>query len=364
MKYNSIVKAGMFLIILSIAIAFLVIAKNVLFPIVMSTFFAYLLYPVVWRVERWGVHRALAAFLVILVVVIILAAGVVPFSIQASNLSLDYAEMKEQFDTKAESIQAVFQQKFHINANTMDDYTENLGSSIISSWQNSIGNLFSATTTTLFQIGMLPVFTFFLLFYRTKMAYFIFRAVGRKRKPKALTILKEISTLTSKYLGGVLIVVVILAVLNSLGLFIIGVKHALVMGVLAALLNLIPYFGTLLGGLIPFLYVYFTVPDPFNMMLKVVILFLIVQFFENNILTPNIVGNSIKMNPFAVILSLLFANLVWGVAGMLVVVPSLAILKVIMRNIEELRPYAYLISDRGMEKHQIGYNIFSKNKKK
>ena len=90
-------------------------------------------------------------------------------------------------------------------------------------------------------------------------------------------------------------------------------------------------------------------------------MFVVVQFIENNLLTPNIVGNSIKINPLAIILSLLFANIVWGIAGMLVVVPVLATVKVVMRNIDGLKPYAFLISDRGVEKYKI--KLFKKKSK-
>jgi predicted PurR-regulated permease PerM len=194
------------------------------------------------------------------------------------------------------------------------------------------------------------------MFYRTKTAYFIFKITGRKNKPITLGILREISKVTGKYLGGILLVVLILAVLNSIGLLIIGVPNAILFGSLAALLNLIPYFGTLLGGLIPILYVFFAVSDPFGMVVKIIILFAIVQFTENNLLTPNIVGNNIKLNPFAIIIGLLIANLIWGIAGMLIVVPVMAILKIIMRNVDGLKPYAYLLSDRGTEKYSFNFS--------
>ena len=110
-----------------------------------------------------------------------------------------------------------------------------------------------------------------------------------------------------------------------------------------------------MGGLIPILFVFFAVPDPVSMVFQIIILFAIIQFTENNLLTPNIVGNNIKLNPFAIIVGLLIANLIWGVAGMLIVIPTMAILKIVMRNIDGLKPYAYLISDRGTEKHSFNF---------
>lgn len=365
MKNNRIVTAALLLVMISILITFLVVAKNILIPLAIGVFFAYLLYPMVWRIERKGVHRGISILLVIFAVFVLIASAAIPFSIKLSNVTIDLSDIKEQFDAKTDTFQIVLENKLGINTRTMDSYLEEISGSILSSWQSTIGSIFSATTTTIFQLAILPVFVFFFLFYRTKTAYFILRLVGKDNKPLALRILREVSNVTTRYLGGIFIVVAIVAVLNSTGLLIIGVNHAVVLGVLAAVLNLIPYIGTFLGGLIPFLFVYFNVPDPLEPMIKVVLLFVIVQFIENNLLTPNIVGSSIKINPLAIIVSLLFANMVWGVAGMLIVVPALAILKVIMRNIDSLKPYAFLISDKGTKSHDIKFKaIFKKIKEK
>jgi predicted PurR-regulated permease PerM len=242
----------------------------------------------------------------------------------------------------------------------MEHYVDNIFSSLFTGEQT---NIFSTTANTIFQILILPVFTFFLLFYRTKIAYFVFRLVGRKRKKKAVRILRDVSTVTTKYLGGLILVVIILAVLNSTGLIIIGIPHAIVLGVASAILNLIPYFGTLLGALVPIFYVLIAMDDPFSTALKVVFLFIIVQFLENNIITPNIVGGNVRLNALTVIIGLLFGNLIWGVAGMLVVIPIIAILKIIMSNIEILKPFAYLLSSKGLEKHRINYRGFFINLK-
>ncbi|GAB1405899.1 AI-2E family transporter [Lentimicrobium sp.] len=334
----------------------MILARSVFVPVALSFFFAYLLYPVAWQLEKRGVHRGISIFIVILTAILVLGGIGLYAGIKISNANIDYAAIQEQIITKFESMQKVLEKKLGLNSSAMDDAVNRAVNAIGSSWESSVGMFFSRTTSTLFQLFLLPVFTFFIMFYRTKTAYFIFKIVGRKNKLVTLNILREISKVTGKYLGGILLVVFILSILNSIGLLIIGVPNAILFGILAALLNLIPYFGTLLGGAIPVLYVFFSVSDPFSMVFKIVILFIIIQFTENNLLTPNIVGNNIKLNPFAIILGLLIANLIWGIAGMLIVVPVMAILKIIMRNIPELKPYAYMLSDRGTEKYSFDFS--------
>lgn len=355
MKNESLIRTALNLFILSIFVLFLILAKNILVPFAISIFFAYLFYPLVWAIERRGVHRGIAIIVVILVAILIIGSAGLFLSAKLSNMTIDFGELKNQMDSKIDHLQRVLETRIGINPNTMDHYFSRATESLFSSWESQIGSLFSATTTTLFQIGLLPVYTFFLLFYRTKTAYFIFRLAGRRNKRKTLKILRQIAHITTKYMSGLLIVVFILAILNTTGLFIIGVRHALVFGILAALLNLIPYIGTFIGGLIPIVYVLLTSSSPFQVILQIFILFSVVQFLENNLITPNVVGNNIKINPLAIILSLLLGNMIWGIPGMLIVIPCLAILKIVMQNIPDWQPFAYLISDRGTTSHEISF---------
>jgi len=364
MNNDRLIRTGWFLYIISIVLTIFILAKSILVPFLLSVFITYLLYPLVWKIERRGLHRGLSILLVLLMATIIIGGVTLILSIKLSNASLDFESIKETLDTKTDALQNMLQKKVGVNAKTMHYYVEKTSKNLIEGAQSVLKNLFTATSAVLFQIGLIPVFIFFLLYYRTKTAYFIFRLVGRKNKSLALHILREISSVTTKYLGGMFIVVAILAVLNSIGLLIIGVEHAIIFGSLAAILNLIPYIGTFIGGLIPFMFILFTSSDPTNILIKIVVVFSIVQFLENNLITPNIVGNTIKINPLAIIIGMLFANMIWGVAGMLIVMPILAILKVIMRNVAGFEPYAYLISNRGTEKHNININLLDKIKKK
>jgi predicted PurR-regulated permease PerM len=352
MKNLTLPKIASIIFIIGALIYFVIIARNILVPLTFSMLLAYLLYPIVWRIERVGVHRVPSILVVILITLAIVASMAFFFAVQVSNIQIDLSAIKQKLIDQTGSPEQKIEEKFGVNMRTMDYYVDNIFSSLFTGEQT---NFFTTTANTVFQIFILPVFTFFLLFYRTKIAYFVFRLVGRKRKKKAVKILRDISTVTTKYLGGLILVVLILAVLNSFGLIIIGIPHAIVLGVGAAILNLIPYFGTLLGALVPLIYVLVAIDDPLSTALKVVFLFIIVQFLENNIITPNIVGGNVRLNALTVIIGLLIGNMIWGIAGMLVVIPIIAILKIIMGNVEMLKPFAYLLSSKGLEKHSIDY---------
>ncbi|MFW5822049.1 MAG: AI-2E family transporter [Tangfeifania sp.] len=355
MKNFPLVRIAAVLFILSVLMLVLILAKNILVPLAISLLLAYLIYPIVWRLERWGFHRIPAILVVIITVLIIAGAIGLYLSVQVGNINFDIIALKERFIQGDSTIEARIGEFFGMNIEQVNNYIQSAIQNIISAIASSTGNVFSATTTTVFQIFILPVFTFFILFYRTKTAFFILRLAGKENRKKTINILHEITTVTSRYLAGLIGVVSILAVLNSLGLTIIGVPHALVLGIGAALLNLIPYFGTLLGALVPLIYVLISLPDPWSMAFKVIIMFIIVQFLENNIITPNVVGTNVRINALTIIIGLLIGNLIWGIAGMLIIIPYIAILKIIMGNIESLEPYAYFLSSKGLERYQVHF---------
>ncbi|MEL7587597.1 MAG: AI-2E family transporter [Prolixibacteraceae bacterium] len=355
MNNQTLLRITLVLFILSVFVLVIILAKDVLMPFAISIFFAYLLYPLVWKIERKRIPRVLAILLVMLIAVLFFGSITLILSAKLSNMDINFSALKDQFDARTDAMMESLEARLGIESATINRYLNKLSGALFPSGQGGAGKFFTATTTTIFQIGLLPVYTFLLLFYRTKAAYFILMLARRKNKKKVLHILREISTVTTKYMTGLLIVVFILAILNSAGLYIIGVPHAMLFGTFAAVLNLIPYIGTFIGGSIPILFVLFTYPDPFQTMFQVFILFLSVQFLENNLLTPNIVGNNIKINPLAIILGLLMANMVWGMGGMLIVVPILAILKIIMQNFDELKPFAFLISDKGVSTHKVSF---------
>ena len=355
MNNQLLVRIALVLFILSVSFFVIIAARDVLIPFAVSFFFAYLLYPLVWRIERKGIHRVLAILLVMLTAFLFFGSIALILSSWLSGMEIDLSELKNQIDKRTDAMLETLELKLGVQSDTISEYLNKLSGTLFASGKAGAGKFFTATTTTIFQIVLLPVYTFLLLFYRTKTAYFIFMLAGRKNRMKVLLILREISTVTTKYMGGLLLVVLVLAILNTTGLYIIGVPHAFFFGTFAAVLNLIPYIGTFIGGSIPILFVLFTYPDPFHTMFQVFILFVSVQFLENNLLTPNIVGNNIKINALAIILGLLTANMVWGMGGMLIVVPILAIMKIIMQHFNELRPFAFLISDKGVSNYELSF---------
>src|SRR5690606_27996813 len=141
---------------------------------------------------------------------------------------------------------------------------------------------------------------------------------------------------------GLFTVIVIIAVLNTVGLFALGIKHAIFFGALSAILTIISYAGVFLGSLLPAIFALVT-KDSLWYPVGVIGIFAVVQFLEGNFITPNIVGNQVSVNPFAAIVGLLIGGMMLGATGMIFAIPLLAIIKVICDGVESAKPIGYLI---------------------
>ena len=147
-----------------------------------------------------------------------------------------------------------------------------------------------------------------------------------------------------------IVLIIILGLANSLGLWIIGVDSPFLFGFLAAAMSIIPYVGTTLGASIPVLYAFMS-HDSLWIPFAVAVLFWVIQLIESNFLSPKIVGSSLQINALAAILSLLIGASVWGIAGMVLFLPFMAMLKVICEEYEPLKPIALLIGNQNEDEN-------------
>ncbi|TCO11092.1 AI-2E family transporter [Natronoflexus pectinivorans] len=358
-RYLLVKRTAVVLLAIFLFIYGLMAIRNFLYPIAFGLVLAYLVYPLTRWFEIKGIHRILANFIVIMGTLAFITGLIIAAYHIITPISIDFADLTDKaIDNIAEMI-VVTAQYFGIETNNVGESIRNQLGSATEAGGEQLGKVFTATTNTIVAFGLLPVYIFLFLYYRTKFMYFLLGLAGRSRRKKMVTMLREIAAVMVQYQGGVLLVVFILFFINSIGLWIVGVQFAIPLGVTAALFNFIPYFGTLLGGAVPLIFAFLVEGDPI-LAFKVVILFIVVQFIENNILTPNIVGGNVKINPFFIITGLVAASMVWGIPGMLLIVPFLASIKIIFKHIDFMKPYAFLLGEKGTEKHSIKMDKFKR----
>jgi predicted PurR-regulated permease PerM len=326
----------------------LILARDFLYPLAFGILLSYLVYPIVNYLEKKGFPRIVSILLTILVTVAFFVTIAV-FVLKRVNLFMDeLPKFREMTVSHIESLQKSLETNFGIPSERLKRFLINN----IFDLGNRSEKIFAATTGTVFAIFMQPVYVFLFLYYRTKFAYFYLKIVGRENRPIAVLALREIAGVVTRYMLGVTIVVVILCFFDTAGLLVIGVKYPLLLGVIMALFSFIPYFGNIIGGMVVLTFTLLTA-DSTTYAFRVVIFTFIVHFVENNILSPNIVGNNIRINPFIIILGLISGAMIWGIPGMLVTIPFLAMLKIVLKKIPSMQAFAYLMGTRGTQKHEL-----------
>lgn len=327
-------------------------ARLILYPLVLGVLFSYLLYPIASGLEYRGVPRIIANLASILLGLLIIGGVAYLIFYQLNLLLADLPALKEQARKNLDEMGASLASTFQVSESKFDSWVDDQAKNATGSESALMDKIFPITTSTLMALGLLPVYVFLFLFYRNKLEQFILMVVRREKHQSARSLMEAVSKVTKRYMGGVFLVVLILCFLNSIGLLLIGLKFAVLFGVVSAICNFIPYFGTLIGALFPLAMAIFTGDSP-SQAANVLLFFVAIQFIENNILTPKITGGSVQINPLVTIISLIVGGMVWGVPGMFVVVPIMGALKIAFEYNETTKPIAYLLGTQGAEKHAL-----------
>lgn len=366
--YNLTVK----LLFLGLIITLLKVAQPVLLPLAVAILFSFLLMPISQKLEDWKVPRGLAIVISLFVAVLVVAGLMYFFYSQILLFVNDWPELSKQMSAKIDKIYAFINEKFNYSEVEQKNWiSERLQSAGSSAASYALG-IFSATGSFIASIALLPIFIFFLTYYRDKYKHFVeLMADDEEKAGKALEIIKKITRVSQKYLKGLFLVIVILSILNSTGFLLLGLRHAILFGVLLAMLNIIPYIGILIGSIFPIMMALIT-EDQIGIAIGVLGVTVFVQFLENNFITPNVVGSSVSINPFTAILGLTTSALIWGIIGMIIALPFIGMMKVAFDHIGPLKPWGYLMGEEKNYKHDSKdnrrkfflRNIYKKNGKK
>ena len=214
----------------------------------------------------------------------------------------------------------------------------------------------ASVTTFIFNLFFVLLLIFFMLLYQQNFKQFLVMQASPQKRGNMEDILHKIQKTMRKYLYGLFTVMGIVAVLNSTGLLIIGIKYAIFWGVLAALLSVIPYIGTTLGGTLPFLYAVATAGNWWQP-LTVVALYVVVQQLEGSIITPKVVGSSVSINPLFALLSIILGGFIWGITGIILAIPIAGVIKIILDHNARTKAIGFLLGNQMSSKSDKFWKI-------
>jgi predicted PurR-regulated permease PerM len=197
------------------------------------------------------------------------------------------------------------------------------------------------TLTTVF---LLPVYTFLMIYYKTLMLNFLYDIFAEENAREVSTVLRQVKGAIQSYMYGLLIEGLIVAALNTLALMILGVQYAILLGILGAILNVLPFIGGVIAIALPVVVATIT-KDGFSTQIWIIISYIIIQFLDNHFLIPYIVSAKVRINALISIVAVLLGGAVWGFAGMFLSIPFIGVLKIIFDRIPEMKPWGRLLGD-------------------
>lgn len=323
----------------------MIMAKAILIPLLVSGYIAMLMTSFCNRLERWKIPRSLSAFIALLLI-IIATSGIMYFIFSQLQSFTDDVEMNMEEKVNGFAI------KINTWVNNVISYDLGMGNgfkmekimAMIEKGGTTMSALLFTTIGTISNIVLLPVFIFFLLIYRDHLAIFVTKVFAKQRNRILLEHIVSIRKIVHAYIVGAGKVMIILGIVNTVVLFALGIKHAIFFGMIAGLLNIIPYVGPFLGAIMPFFFALLT-KDSLFYPFAVVVSFTLIQFAESSFLTPKITGANVNLNAFITFLGLLIGGAIWGVVGMVLIIPTIAILKKLFELSPDTEPYAYLFGE-------------------
>jgi predicted PurR-regulated permease PerM len=329
---------------LAVLFLFIVYAANILSPILLSFFLTILLYPLF----KWLTRKKVPEMLSITIVLIVLFAGMALLvwfiSSQFSRLIADFPSLRANVTAHLERLSSWINSKTNYSTEKQLQLINEQSEKLVNFAGGYLGGIASSLTTLFVFFGLVPIYIFLLLFYRNLLLRFVFMWYKQSDHTNVKDTVQEMQGIIKSYLGGLLIQIAYITILLGGILMIFGIKHALLIGILFAILNLIPYVGALIGNIIGVLLT-LTSSDQLSDVLTVLITIAVVQFLDNNILMPKIVGSKIRINALTSIVAVIAGGALAGISGMFLSLPVVAVLKVVFDRSNHLKQWGVLFGD-------------------
>ena len=290
--------------------------QGILVPFAFALIIAILLNPVCNLLLRVKIPKPAAILLSILMAYIIVGGIVFFLSIQMMHFGDSFPALKLKFGHMFHDLQGWLQTSYNFTITKQNE----LINDALNNSKELLGSTLGTAFSTISVLFLIPVYIFMFLFYKTLLLNFLFEVFAEENSQHVRVILNQTKNAIQSYMVGLLLEALIVAILNSAGLLIIGLNYAILIGVMGAILNMLPYIGGLIAIAIPLLIATVT-KDGYSTQVGVIISFSIVQFIDNNVLVPRIVSSKVQINALVSIVVVLLGGALWGVSGMFFIYP-------------------------------------------
>ncbi|TKC09148.1 AI-2E family transporter [Pedobacter frigoris] len=324
-------------------------AAPFLIPVTLAAVFSMMFIRFCNWLENKGMNRGIASLLCIASFMIAICLIVFLLSWQLNGLVENIDAMKQRVVSLFSNFQHWIYEKAGIDLKQQKEMIQSdngQSGSMLAGFADKIMGILVNTVLIL-------VYMFLFLLYRSHIKKFILKLVPGEEKGKADGVVHQAGKVAQRYLSGLATMILVLWVMYGIGFSIVGVESAIFFAVLCGILEIIPFVGNLTGTSITVLSVLAQGGDS-RMIIGVLITYALVQFIQTYILEPLIVGEQVNINPLFTILAIVLGEMIWGIAGMVLAMPLLGMLKIVCDHVPDLQPYGFLIGTEKQRKKRTG----------
>jgi predicted PurR-regulated permease PerM len=322
----------------------LYVGESILAPIAYSAIIAILLNPVVNFLVNHRVNKVVAIGIAVLLAMVICIGFLLFISSQCSMFVETYPKLVEKFNITTQQLVGWVSENMGVKPERINLWMKQTQSEFINNMGTRLSSTLGAISSVLVVIFLVPVYTFMILFYKPLLLEFIRKAFNSTYHVAVVEVLNSTKVIIQSYLSGLLIEAVLVAVLNSVGLLLLGIDYAIILGITGALLNVIPYIGGIIATALPMLIAFITKDSAISPLL-VLLVYLVIQFIDNHYIIPSVVASKVKLNALISLTVVLVGGALWGIPGMFLSIPFTAIVKVIFDHIDPLKPWGFLLGN-------------------
>lgn len=355
-------KIALVLIILLAGGYICIIGERVVVPLLFSFLFAILLLPFANFLEnKTGLSRTLSSIIAVTALLIIISTVIYVLGAQVTDLSSEWPLLKQQIVTLFHNVQTWLATTFHLNLEKQTTYINDATARLMDSSGAILQTTLLSLSSILLFLVFILIYTILLLFYRRILMRFVVALCTDKYVGLIYDVLTNIKQIIRSYISGLFLEAVIVAVVSCIVFLILGIKYVILLGLLVGVLNVIPYIGIFTALILSVLITFATYDGKHALFVAIAVI--IIHLVDSNYLMPKIVGAKVKLNPLMVIIGVIIGEMMFGISGMFLAIPFLAIAKVIFDRVDGLQPWGILLGEEEHTPHKVK-RIVKKIKKK
>ncbi|QQL49502.1 AI-2E family transporter [Mucilaginibacter ginkgonis] len=357
------VKMASVLFILISLTYIVIVAKEILSPLIFSCLFSILLLPLAQFLEfKVRLPRSAASMLSVLLLLAAIGGVLYVIGSQVSDLANDWPQFQDQLSKSLGDLQNWIATTFHINAHKQLTYVHTATSKIMASGTAVVGATLISLSSLLLFFVFTFIYTFFFLLYRSLIMAFFESVFMEENKTTVHDIIEQVQYIIRKYIIGLLIEMAIVAAMVCIAFWLLGIKYAILLGLLTGLMNIIPYIGIFTALLLSSLITFATATVASKVILVVVTL-VVTHLIDSNILLPVVVGSKVRINALITVLGVIIGEMIWGIPGMFLSIPVIAVLKIIFDRVESLKPWGIILGDEHLKQNKLATRLTANGKK-